>query len=208
MIYVFAICAAVGGAVLLVQFALTLFGMSGDWASDIPDDLPDSPDADLGVDAEFGSADTTVESGNHSAAWFFNVLTLRSLVAALAIFGFAGLAADAAEMRPISQWVIAIASGVAALYAVAWLLGSMRKLGADGTLRIRKAVGGTATVYVPIAPRQSRPGKVQMKLQDRLVELEAVTSGDERLETGRRVRVIGLVGSRLHVEPLHEAVAP
>jgi membrane protein implicated in regulation of membrane protease activity len=85
----------------------------------------------------------------------------------------------------------------------------MRRLTADGTVRIQRAIGEQATVYVPIAARQKRAGKVHLKLQDRLVEYEAVTSADEPLPTGARVRVVGLIGNRLEVEPLpeHEAVA-
>ena len=64
-----------------------------------------------------------------------------------------------------------------------------------------------AVVYVPIAANRERAGKVQVKLQDRLVEFEAVTTSEDRLPTGTRVRVVGVVGNRLDVEPLHEHAA-
>ena len=214
MLYIFVVCAVAGGTVLLCQFALTLLGMGGDLSSDglhhAAGDFDAGADGDLPLGAEYTETSELSADGHH-AAWFVNVLSFRSLVAATTIFGLAGLAADAAEMRPAAQWTIALVMGGAAMYAVAWTLQAMRRLNSDGTVRIQRAIGQLATVYVPIGPHQERAGKVQLKLQDRLVELEAVTSADVRLPTGTRVRVVGLVGNRLDVEPItvqeHESIA-
>jgi len=213
MMYVFVICAVAGGTVMLCQFALTLLGMGGDVAGD---SLHHGTDFDAGADGglpvDHDHTDISeLSSDGHHAAWFVNVISFRSIVAAITIFGLAGLAADAAELRPAGQWIIALAMGGAAMYGVAWTLSIMRRLNADGTVRIQRAVGQLATVYVPIGPHPERAGKVQIKLQDRLVELEAVTSADACLPTGSRVRVVGLIGNRLEVEPVpiheHESVA-
>ena len=204
MLHVFTICAVAGGTILLCQMALTLIGIGVD-SVDGPEDLGGATDHPLD-----GSGDVSEMSPDgHHAAWFFSVLSFRSLVAATTFFGLGGLAADAAELRPAAQWILALAAGGGAMYGVAWLLQSMRRLASDGTVRIERAIGQQATVYVPIAPHQKRAGKVHLKLQDRLVEYEAVTSAEEALPTGARVRVVGLIGSRLQVEPLpeHQAVA-
>ena len=52
-------------------------------------------------------------------------------------------------------------------------------------------------------PAKAQAGKIQLKLQNRLVEYEAVTSSPERLATGTKVRVVGIAGNTLEVEPLH-----
>jgi len=81
---------------------------------------------------------------------------------------------------------IAFAAGVAALAVVAWLMRSLGRLRADGTLRIDRAVGLTGTVYLSVPA-----GKVHLKLQNRIVEYLAVTANDE-LATGSRVVVVSV----------------
>jgi hypothetical protein len=57
-------------------------------------------------------------------------------------------------------------------------------------------------VYVPIAGGRSQAGKIQLKLNNRLMEFEAVTNSPQRLATGTKVRVVGIAGSTLDVEPV------
>ena len=64
---------------------------------------------------------------------------------------------------------------------------------------------------VPITPRGpalNAPGSgLQLKLQNRLVEYEAITSMPDRLPTGAKVRVVGMAGNVLEVEPVKAAAA-
>ena len=88
------------------------------------------------------------------------------------------------------------------MYGVHSLVRTMGRLGEDGTQRVQGALGQEGTVYVPIPPAKSQAGKIQLKLQNRLVEYEAVTNNAQRLATGTRVRVIAVTGNQLEVEPL------
>jgi membrane protein implicated in regulation of membrane protease activity len=58
---------------------------------------------------------------------------------------------------------------------------------------------------VPIDGDKGQAGKIQLKVQNRLVEFEAVTGASERLATGTKVRVIGITGNVLEVEPVKAA---
>jgi membrane protein implicated in regulation of membrane protease activity len=100
------------------------------------------------------------------------------------------------------QLLLAVAAGVGAMYGVHWLIQLISRLGEDGTLRVRTALGQEGTVYIPIAAGRAQAGKIQLRLQNRLVEYEAVTSATERLATGTKVRVVGLAGNVLEVEPV------
>ena len=91
------------------------------------------------------------------------------------------------------------------MYGVHWLIRSISRLGTDATLRVKNALGQEGTVYVPIAGSRAQAGKIQLKVQNRLVEYEAVTSAPARLPTGTKVRVVGLAGNVLEVEPLKAA---
>ena len=80
-------------------------------------------------------------------------LSFRTIVAALAFFGLAGLAAQSAEASTPMTLGIALAAGLAAMYAVYGMMQLMYSLRAEGTVHIQRAVGREGTVYLRI-PRQ------------------------------------------------------
>jgi membrane protein implicated in regulation of membrane protease activity len=218
MATIFLFFAVVGGTVLVCQFVLTLMGLGSD--GDIPDDLPDDVPHDLGgVGHDFAHDVHDVHAGDghdaahghdgahgHDSSWLFGIISFRTLVAAFAFFGLAGLTAQSAGSTLWVQLVIAFVSGAVAMFAVHGLMKMLGKLGEDATVRIHKALGQEGTVYVPIAAHKERAGKVQLKMQNRLMEYEAITGG-EKLATGARVRVVAIRGNTLEVELAAEPVA-
>ncbi len=206
MATIFLFFAVVGGTILVCQFVLTLIGLGsdGDVPDDMPDDVPHDLSADVGHDV---SADVghDVHAGHdaahaHDSSWLFGIISVRTLVAAFAFFGLGGLAASSALWSMWMQLATAGVCGAVAMIAVHSLMKMLGKLGDDATVRIHKALGQEGTVYVPIAAGRQRAGKVQLKVQNRLMEYEAVTAG-ERLATGTRVRVVAIRGTTLEVEP-------
>ena len=130
----------------------------------------------------------------HGSTWLFGVLSLRTIVAALAFFGLAGLAAQSAECTDLTTLLIAAAAGLGAMYAVYAMLRGMRSLAADGTVRIQRAVGLHATVYLRIPGGQEGAGKIQINLQNRTMEYLATTPGDA-IPSGATVVVTKILGS-------------
>jgi len=204
MFYVFVVCAAIGGTILVFQFVLTMIGLGGEaFDLDVPDgdvdvdldfdaDVDAPSDADLGHDAHVGSS------------WLFGVISFRSIVAALAFFGLAGLTAQSAELSPVKTLLVAVAAGAAAMYGVYWMMRGLKSLRSEGTPRIQRAVGRHATVYVTIPGEQSGAGKIQMNVQSRTMEYLAMTSG-EKLAPGSKVVVVGLITpTTVEVEPVLE----
>ena len=203
----FLLCAVIGGTVLICQFVLTLVGLGGDHSFDAGHDVSTDFTGDVGHDVHVGGAHGAEGTGHdaqghHGSSWLFGIVSFRTLVAAAAFFGLAGLAAQSAELAPGPQLLVALVAGASAMYGVHWLVRTMGRLSEDGTQKIRHAIGQEGTVYIPIAPAKSRAGKVQIRLQNRLVEYEAVTRSDHRLATGTKIRVVGVAGSALEVEPL------
>lgn len=203
----FLLLALVGGTVLICQFVLTLVGLGGDHGLDVSHDVPADFSGDLGhaggaAGAHGFESDGHDAAGNHGSSWLFAVVSFRTLVAAGTFFGLAGLAAEAADQSVGVQLLVATIAGVAAMYGVHWMVRSMGRLGEDATVRVRQAIGREGTVYIPIPAAKARAGKIQLKLQNRLVEYEAITSGTQRLATGTKVRVVGVTGNTLEVEPL------
>jgi len=206
MAWLFLICATIGGTVLVIQFVLAVVGFGAEM--DIVDDMPDDVPHDVHVDATHGPdpelGDNAVGHGNYST-WLFGVLSFKTITAALAFFGLAGCAANSAGMSPVAQITIAVVAGLGAMYGVHWLMKSIMRLSENGTIRLDRSVGKEGTVYLTIPGNRQGTGKVQFKLQGRLVDYPAITTHDLPLKTGSKVRIINVVGaSTVEVEPAVE----
>jgi hypothetical protein len=214
---IFLIAAIVGGTVLVCQFVLTLLGMGGD-ASDIAGDghlggdfhgdahaggnfhgdgaLGDSMHGGVPGD-HHTSFSTAGDSYYHHAdsSWLFGVISFRTRVAAAAFFGVTGKACLAAGYAQSTSVILATIVGVCAMYGMYGLMRLIAGLGSSGNEQIGNAVGCRATVYVPIPPARRGAGKVQLPMQNRIVEFQAVTDEEEPLKTGQAVDVLGVAGS-------------
>lgn len=197
----YSLCAVLGCTVLVCQFVLTITGAtdaddfeSGDGGGghDVGDQI-DSGVGDHDV-AHTGTAAHGDPNHSHSSSWFFGILTLRTVTSALAFFGLTGLAMNASDVPPLPALAAASAAGFAALYLVHWMMRSLAHLKAEGTVRIRDAVGSTGSVYVRIPGANAGPGKVQIMLQGRTVELTATTDDAATLPTGSRIVVTRVLG--------------
>ena len=207
MTYLFILCAVIGGTILVCQFVLTLVGFGhdvGDLAHDISVDVHTDAPADMHSDDAHVDGD---ESGQHGSSWLFGVISFRTLVAASAFFGLAGLASESAGYHLPMQLLFATGSGAGAMFAVHYLVKQLGRLNQDQTLRVHRALGQVGTVYIPIPAQKGSSGKIQLALQNRIVEYEAITSSDETLPTGAKVRVIAVRGSVLEVEPILQEAA-
>jgi hypothetical protein len=207
MVMLYAICAAIGGTILVCQFVMTLAGLGhghgdlggGDVSFDMGHDAA-AGDAGAGHDAH--SHDTQADHVNSS--WLFGVITFRTVVAATAFFGLAGLAGAQAEWPPAQALVVALASGAAAMFVVHWTLQGLHRLQADGTIHIKSAVGRTGSVYLRIPGNRSGAGKVTLSVQGRSMEFQAMTPR-EAIPTGNRVVVTGVLDREtVEVEPVVE----
>jgi membrane protein implicated in regulation of membrane protease activity len=180
------LCAAVGGTLIVCQFVMTLLGIGGDH------------DVGGGHDVgghDFGGHDV---AGHHEvghgaeSSWFFSMLSFRTLSAAVAFFGLAGLAAHQAELDRWQTLGIALAAGAVAFFLVGWLMRMLIRLNVDGTARIERAVGSRGTVYLPVPAGKSGVGKVHVSMLNRTIEYRAITAQDQ-LPTGAKVVVVGIV---------------
>jgi membrane protein implicated in regulation of membrane protease activity len=178
-------CAVLGGTLLVCQFLLGLIGFGDHHDAGTDHDVHDTG----------GDHDTQHEHGDHDAhaTWFVGVLTFRSAVAALTLFGLAGLTARVnLHFDPLQAGVIALAAGAGTLFLVAYMMRSLHRLKADGTVRIERAVGHNGTVYLTIPAAKAGRGKVTLNLQNRTVEYQAVTP-NQQLPTGAKVVVTAVI---------------
>lgn len=202
MSQVFLICAVIGGTWMVCQFVMTLMGFGGDH-----DGALDASHSDASA-GPHGAADNNGDSGGHdhgSALWFFKIVTIRTLTAAIAFFGLAGLGVQSSGGSPLQALSGGVVAGVAAMWAVHWLMQQMTRFDEDGTVNLDSLVGLTGTVYLKIPGGQTAAGKVHVTAPQGTLELNAWTSGPE-IPTGATVRVTAMIGQEaVEVAPFHVA---
>ncbi len=191
--------------ILLIQTILTLIGLGHD-GGDIDGAQLEHGDLDHGdldhggldhadldhadfdhghcIDHDAGQHETSHDSGLH-------LLTLRGIVAFFTVFGWVGIALLDMGVPALFSIPLAVVAGAIALFLVAILLHLLTDLQQSGNLDLSNAIGLTGEVYVPITPEMK--GKVNVILQERLTELDAICL-DHSLKTGQRVRITGVTG--------------
>jgi len=167
---VFLWCIGLGTVVLLLQVILTLVGF-GDGAPDLQ-----LPDPDLG--------------GSPLSAGL-ELLSVRSIAAAVAVFGASGMLLDGYVPGALAA-AASVLPAVAAAAGSAWLTRLMLKADSSGSLKLEGAVGAVGTVYLTVPADRAGTGIVQFPLQGRTVELRAYTTDARPLETGTAVLVISV----------------
>lgn len=171
----YAACALFGALMFIVRTILMFVGHDADG------DMADHP-GDVSGDADAS----------------FKVLSLQGLTAFFMMFGLVALAISK-QGGAGNLW--AVLGGVVAGLFTMWLIGrifvGMKKLQADGTLRIENATGQEGEVYLPLGP--GKGGQVRVAVQGQLRVFDAVTEGPVDLKTGARIKVVRVTGGNILV---------
>jgi len=194
----FLIAAVVGGTVMVCQFLLTMLGLGDDGA--------DFADGEIGADAGM-DVDGDHHTPIHDAAeadvdhpgstWLFQILSFRTIVAALTFFGLGGAWSSSSGHGAVQSLIIAMTAGGAAMYGMYRLMRAIYDLQSSGNIDIRNAIGQPATIYIPVPAAGTGKGKVQITLQGRTMEYEAVSDNGETLKTGENVVVEDVLSNDL-----------
>lgn len=182
---IFALIAIPSTLVLLIQTILLLFGIGddGDGIDLTGDELIDTPG----------------DGGGDGLALF----SVRGIMALLCVGGWSGLTFYAAGVNRFLTVILALLCGTAALFAIAYLMKAAMKLQSCGNIDLNSAIGKTGRVYLPIPPHTEGHGKINLTLQERFIEVEAITTAERKLNVGETVRVVATDGSGvLVVEPV------
>ncbi len=174
---IFALIAIPSTMVLLIQTVMLLFG----WGDDA--------DLDDGIDITGnGEVDTPGDGGSDGMALF----SLRGLMAMGAVGGWSGLVMHEAGINLVVTVLLACAFGFLALEGIAHFMKLSAQLQSSGNIDLGYAIGKVGTVYIPVPPAMSGSGKINITLQERFIEVDAVTTAERKLTTGESVRIISI----------------
>lgn len=189
-----ALCIAVPTTiVLVVQFALLLFGLS------------DSGLGGVAVDTDGDGLPDTVDNLDDGPDWEevggLKLFTLRGILTFFAIGSWTTLVVSL-QQSPLLSITVGLISGAVADIIYAFVMRAVQRLQENGAVQLKNAVGTVGEVYIPIPPKKRGNGKISLVLHGKLCEVEAIWDGDDFLPTGSKVFVSGLLGDSLIVERL------
>lgn len=188
-------CAIPSTIILVIQTIAAILGIGhDDFDVDFDGDVnvPDHIDihghlVDMGDTSAHAVGVDAVESA--SSLKFFSI---RGIVAFFSLFGWVGVVL-ANDLNPVLVFFIAALCGLAGMLVIALMFYFVSRLQQSGNINIRNAVGSKGTVYLTIPPKQSGKGKIQVTVQDRYTEVDAVTNSFKPLATGTAIRVVDVI---------------
>ncbi len=148
----------------------------------------------LGGDVTDSTVDVDIET-DHGIS--FQFLTLKNMVGFFTIFSWTGIACiDAGFSQPVTL-LISSAAGLSMMTIMAGMFYMISKAGANGTMRMEKAVGVVGEVYLTIPSQRSSLGKVQIKVMGSLRTLDAMTDSDHEIPSGKLIKVSKVINDNI-----------
>ena len=192
------------------------FGMDAhaDFDMDAHADFGMDAHADFGMDTDFdmhgdiSHIDHMAHAGDFAGSnpHAIRIFTIRGIVAFFALGGWSGLAALTGGVAPLWSVMIALVAGAAAMLLASVVLQFALRMQSSGNINLKYAVSQIAEVYITIPASRAYPGKVTMVLQERFVELDAMTDNETEIRPNNKVEVVGQVNREcLLVRPVTEA---
>lgn len=157
--------------IFLIQMVLTFVG--GDIDSDSVGDVHMELDHDAG----------------------FQFFTIKNFIGFFTLFAWTGIACLDSGFSSGSTLLISFLAGIGMMILMAAIFYYFSKLTDSGTLSINNAIGGIGEVYLPIHASRGNIGRVQIKVQGSLRELEAITDDSQDLSTGTVVSVMDVINN-------------
>ncbi len=171
MTTLFWMCILLGGGIVVLQLGASLVGLHHD-----------APHGTIGHGT----------NGHGPVSEGLQLFSVRALSAGVAFFGVGGLAGLRLGVPVLAAVALAVVAAAISATGVAAVMRSMHRLEGDQSFRLANAVGLSGEVYLGIPARRSGTGKIHLTVQERLVELDAMTSEDG-IATGTRVLVVDAI---------------
>ncbi|MEM5563572.1 hypothetical protein WNY78_00580 [Psychroserpens sp. AS72] len=182
----FWIIALIGSVIFVFVIITTFLGMDGG------DDF-DGVDSEIDADGGIG----------------FQFITFKNLVGFFTIFGWIGIACiNAGFSKPITV-VVSLFCGLLMMTIMAAMFYAMGKLTDSGTLKYKNAIGAIGEIYLTVGANREKMGKVSVRVQGTLRELEALSDSLSELKSGTIIKVVDVTSNGiLIVEQTKKAIEP
>lgn len=139
----------------------------------------------------------------------FQFITFKNLIGFFTIFGWIGIACINADFSKLATVITAFICGLLMMVVMASMFYFMQKLTDSGTLNYKNAINAIGEVYLTVGPNRSSMGKVSVRVQGTLRELEALSDDFTELKSGTIVKVVDVTSNGiLIVEQTKKPIEP
>lgn len=186
----FAVSALAFTVLFLWQIIVMILGMDTDGHDQVADASVDHG----GVDHDVHGGEAHAH-GHGGEAVTFTLVSIRSLIAFGMLFSWAGTLYLAGGTWSVLAICYSIAWGLAAMFAVSFLLYWLLRQEEHGNATVWSAIGEEGTVYMNIPPVGS--GKIRVMVSGAISFVNARSRDGDPLPAGTKVRVVGVLGDTL-----------
>lgn len=169
-----------------IQTILTFLGILGSGDFDVDDGS--SIGDNIGLDGDDGGI---LEGGGS-----FPIFTIRNFIIFFTVFGWTGIAATNSGLGNLVSIILAVLLGLAVMFIVAGLFYFMSRMTESGNISLKNAVNGYGEVYLTIPSKRSGTGKIHIKVQGALREIDAMTD-ESKIPTGATIKVVGVINESI-----------
>ncbi len=180
----FFVIATIATLILFIFLILMMFGVHGDTFDGSID----------GGSFDHDFSDAHMDIYNDEPLSSFAGMKLFTMRGILTFFSIGGWVTFLVNQSASIFWSL-IAGFFAGLFAailLAYTFKQVMKLEMEGNLKYENALGKTGEVYIRVPASRNGKGKVNMLLQERFVEIDAITNEEADLKTGTRVIISGI----------------
>lgn len=209
------LCAITGG--VLFTLRAIMFFVAGGFDAEFGSEMNGADAVDLDIDGgmgldgvsevEFDAQDIGGDLGGGEAEGMdaaytdtdvsFKFISLQGLTAFFMMFGLAGLALSQSDQSDLISLLGGVIAGAFTVWVISRIFMGAQKLQSEGTLDMKNAIGLEGTVYLRIPADDI--GKINLVLQGALKEFNAMAMDKQAIQTGERVRVVGLIAGEILV---------
>ncbi len=123
----------------------------------------------------------------------FGIFNLRGFMTFLAIGGITGYGLTlSSKLSPLIAIAGALGAGLIAGKTTTALMNYLMKTDSNGNIKTENAIGKRGEVYLTIPANGKGQGKVNVLVQGKLVEFDAITNKGVELKTGDTIAVIDI----------------
>ncbi len=183
--------------IFICQTLMLLFGL-GDHDSDIDS----GHDFDHGVDHDIGDDSTSSETDSDSESHEFHIgqwFTVRSMVAFFLGFSWSALGFLDLGYSTLVSTLLGILVGIAMASIMLFVFKTLSSLSSDGTINLKNAIGTQGQVLIRISANKTKPGKISLVIQGKLMDIDAITTETTDIVKGENVRVDEIQNNQLIV---------
>jgi hypothetical protein len=145
-------------------------------------------------DAAMGDSDVSID---HDAGIGYHFFTIKNMIAFFTVFGWTGIALIRGNASKPITIIAALVAGSLMIVMMAFLFRTMSRLKHSGTMDISNALNKVGETYLFIPARRNGYGKVHIKVQGSLKELQAITDEEKDIPTGKLVKVVEILNSNI-----------